>query len=74
LATFSNPLKSRKPRRTFPAPSFGTDYLPGGTLSALAGGGSPNLDWSLALGLTVLYGIAATAISLVTFRQRDITG
>jgi hypothetical protein len=51
-----------------------TDYLPGGTLGALAGGGSPNLDWSLALGLTVLYGIAATAISLVTFRQRDITG
>ena len=35
-----------------------TDYLPGGTLSALAGGGSPDLDWLLALGLTVLYGIS----------------
>ena len=50
-----------------------TDYLPGGTLSALAGGGTPDLEWSLALGLTTLYGIAATTISLVTFRNRDIT-
>ncbi|WP_395160076.1 Arm DNA-binding domain-containing protein [Ilumatobacter sp.] len=45
-----------------------TDYLPGGTLSALAGGGTPDLEWSLALGLTTLYGIAATTISFVTFR------
>lgn len=49
-----------------------TDYLPGGTLSALAAGGTDDLSWAAALGLTALYGVAAAAISLLAFRNRDI--
>ena len=50
-----------------------TDYLPGGTLAALADGGTADLAWAPALGLTVLYGTAAAAASLLIFRTRDIT-
>ncbi len=48
------------------------DYLPGGTLGALAAGGTENLAWSAALGLTVAYGAAAAGAALLIFRQRDI--
>ena len=50
-----------------------TVYLPGGTLNALVSGGTSQLAWITALGLTVLYGIIALIISLVAFRARDIT-
>jgi ABC-2 type transport system permease protein len=49
-----------------------TDYLPGGTLGALTQGGTPDLAWSAALGLTIAYGTVAVAVSLLTFRNRDI--
>ena len=50
-----------------------TSYLPGGTLNTLASGGNDQLSWGAALGLAVAYGTAATTISLLTFRARDIT-
>lgn len=50
-----------------------TTYLPGGTLNALVAGGTNDLTWTVALGLTVLYGTIATAIAIVTFRARSIT-
>ena len=50
-----------------------TDFLPGGTLAALAEGGTADLAWAAALGLTVLYGTAAATASLLIFRRRDIT-
>ena len=50
-----------------------TAYLPGGTLNALVDGGTSQLAWITALGLTALYGIVATTVSLVAFRTRDIT-
>ena len=50
-----------------------TVYLPGGTLNALVSGGTSQLAWIAALGLTVLYGIIAIVISLVAFHARDIT-
>lgn len=49
-----------------------TDFLPGGTLSALTQGGTPDLAWASALGLTIAYGTAAAGVSLVAFRRRDI--
>lgn len=49
------------------------DYLPGGTLSALAKGGTDDLAWASALGVTVLYGLVAAGASLLIFRNRDIT-
>ena len=50
-----------------------TVYLPGGTLNALVSGGTSQLAWIAALGLTVLYGIIAIVVSLVAFHARDIT-
>jgi len=50
-----------------------SSYLPGGTLNTLASGGNDQLPWGAALGLAVAYGTAATTISLLTFRARDIT-
>ncbi|NOX28626.1 MAG: hypothetical protein GXP35_01025 [Actinobacteria bacterium] len=49
------------------------DFLPGGTLAAVAAGGTADLAWTAALGLTVLYGAAAAATALLIFRSRDIT-
>ena len=49
-----------------------THLLPGGTLSALAAGGTADLSWASALGLTLLYGAAAACVSLFAFRNRDI--
>jgi len=49
-----------------------THLLPGGTLSALAAGGTVDLSWASALGLTLLYGAVAASISLIAFRNRDI--
>ena len=54
------------------APGAGS-YLPGGTLNTLAAGGNNQLSWGAALGLTILYGIIAGAVALLTFRARDIT-
>lgn len=49
-----------------------THLLPGGTLSALAAGGTADLSWASGLGLTILYGAAAACVSLIAFRNRDI--
>lgn len=49
-----------------------THLLPGGILSALAAGGTADLSWASALGLTLLYGAVAASISLFAFRNRDI--
>jgi ABC-type transport system involved in multi-copper enzyme maturation permease subunit len=49
-----------------------TPYLPGGTLNALVSGGTTELAWLPALGLTLLYGAVAASISLVAFHRRDI--
>ena len=46
--------------------------MPGGTLSALASGGTVDLAWASALGLTLLYGAVAASVSLFAFRNRDI--
>ncbi|MFW2380843.1 MAG: hypothetical protein ACN4GZ_03720, partial [Acidimicrobiales bacterium] len=40
-----------------------TDYLPGGTLSALNQGGTTDLAWATALGLAVVYGAGVTIAS-----------
>lgn len=50
-----------------------TDFLPGGTLAALADGGTADLAWVPALGLTLLYGTVAAIGALLIFRNRDIT-
>lgn len=50
-----------------------TDFLPGGTLGALAAGGTDDLAWAAALGLTIAYGAAAAIGALLIFRKRDIT-
>ncbi len=47
-------------------------YLPGGTLTALVSGGTVRLAWAPALGLVVVYGVAASTVSLLAFRARDI--
>ena len=49
-----------------------THLMPGGTLSALASGGTADLSWVSALGLTLLYGAVAASVSLFAFRNRDI--
>ena len=49
-----------------------THLMPGGTLNALAAGGTADLSWASALGFTLLYGAAAACISLIAFRKRDI--
>ncbi|MCP4085086.1 MAG: hypothetical protein GY745_08565 [Actinomycetia bacterium] len=49
-----------------------THLLPGGTLSAFAAGGTADLSWASALGLTLLYGAVAASVSLLAFRNRDI--
>ncbi len=51
-----------------------TDFLPGGTLAALTAGGTPNISYGSALGLSMLYGVIAAGTALVLFRQRDIHG
>ena len=56
---------------TIVAPDAGK-YLPGGTLNTLVAGGTPGLPWGAALGLVVLYGVIAIAVSLAVFRVRDI--
>jgi hypothetical protein len=56
---------------TIVAPDAGK-YLPGGTLNTLVAGGAPGLPWGAALGLVVLYGVIAIAVSLAVFRIRDI--
>ena len=50
-----------------------SSYLPGGTLMTLVAGGNDKLSWAAALGLVLAYGAVAAAVSLFTFRQRDIT-
>ena len=49
-----------------------THLMPGGTLSALASGGTADLSWASALGLTLLYGAAAAFVALFTFSNRAI--
>lgn len=47
-------------------------YLPAGALNALVMGGTTRLSWAPALGLVILYGAIAAAITFLTFRTRDI--
>ena len=47
-------------------------YLPGGTLSALAGGGTAELGYLAAIGLAVVYGLSAVTGSAWVFRRREI--
>ena len=56
---------------TIVAPGAGS-YLPGGTLNTLVPGRNRQLSWGAALGLVVLYGVIAAAVSLLVFRARDI--
>lgn len=53
--------------------SSASPYLPGGALNALVSGGTPQLSWGGALGLSALYGFVAAVIALAAFRGRDIT-
>ena len=57
---------------TIVAPGL-SSYLPGGTLNTLAAGGNNQLSWGASLGLSILYGLIAATVSLLTFRSRDIT-
>lgn len=47
-------------------------YLPGGTLTTRVQGGTSGFPWGIALGVVVLYGVVAAAVSMVVFRARDI--
>jgi ABC-2 type transport system permease protein len=49
------------------------DWLPGATLTALAKGGTPAIDYGVALGLGLLYAGIAVALAVLVFRRRDIT-
>jgi ABC-type transport system involved in multi-copper enzyme maturation permease subunit len=53
--------------------SGASPYLPGGALYALVSGGTAQLAWAAALGLSILYGSAAIATAVVAFHNRDIT-
>ena len=53
-------------------PSTG-DWLPAGTLSTLASGGSPTVSFTAALALAALYGAAAYAVTSIVFERRDVT-
>lgn len=50
-----------------------TDYLPGGTLSALVAGGTDDVGYLTALLLAVGYVAVATITSATVFRRREIT-
>jgi ABC-2 type transport system permease protein len=50
-----------------------TDYLPGGTLSALSMGGTDNLGYLTAFGLAIVYGTIAIGSSAIVFHRREIT-
>jgi hypothetical protein len=41
-------------------------------LSTLVQGGTSGFPWGAALGVVILYGVVAAAVSLVVFRTRDI--
>jgi hypothetical protein len=47
-------------------------YLPGGTLTTLVEGGTDGFSWGAAAAVVVLYGLIASAVSLLVFRARDI--
>ncbi len=49
------------------------DWLPGATLTALAKGGTPAIDYPAALGLGLVYALAGLAVAVVVFRRRDVT-
>ncbi len=48
------------------------DYLPGGTISAVATGGTDSLSWTTALIVTTGYAVAAAVASVVLLTKRDI--
>jgi ABC-2 type transport system permease protein len=48
-------------------------WLPGATLSALAGGGSSAVDYRTAVGLGLGYAVLGLVVAGVTFSRRDVT-
>ena len=50
-----------------------TTYLPGSILGAVVAGGTPDVSYTIALGLAVAYAVAAAAIAIAVFSRRDIT-
>jgi hypothetical protein len=70
-ATLSGPTLSTRKLFVWTTAVTGT-YLPGGTLSTLVQGGTDGFPWAAALGVVVLYGAIAVAVSLIVFRARDI--
>lgn len=49
------------------------DWLPGATLAALAGGGSPAVDYAAAVALGLGYALLGLVVAGVTFSRRDVT-
>ncbi len=49
------------------------DWLPGATLSALAGGGTQSVDYWTAIGLGLAYAVLGLVVAGVTFSRRDVT-
>lgn len=49
------------------------DYLPGGTIGAVASGGTPNIGWTTALAITIVYAVVATSAAWLLVRNRDIS-
>lgn len=49
------------------------DWLPGATLSALAGGGTPSVGYPTAVGLGVIYAVMGLVVAGLTFSRRDVT-
>lgn len=49
------------------------DWLPAGAFAALAQGGTLNVSFAVALGMTALYGVLAYAVTTLIFARRDVT-
>lgn len=54
------------------APEIG-NRLPATILGAFAAGGTPTIDYTMAMIMTLVYGGASLLVTLAVFRQRDVT-
>ena len=54
------------------APDIG-NRLPATILGAFAAGGTPTIDYAMAMIMTAVYGIASLGVSLAVFIRRDVT-
>jgi hypothetical protein len=50
-----------------------TDWLPGSTLAALAGGGTPSMSFASALGLGIVYAAIGLGVAATIVIRRDVT-